>query len=123
MNIRFSPAQRAGLLTLLSIAVLLSSLAVAYSGYLNRQSFIELKYSLSEYSRLQVTYGRLQLEKSSWISPAVVQAHASKNFGMQAPSASQTVVIVPPEGIAGLQPGVAQNRGSAGFSPLDAVRP
>lgn len=94
------PGVRRGLLTVLAVAVLVSAVAVAYSSYLNRQSFIELKRSLADYAALQTAFGQLQLEKSSWTSPAVVQAEAERNLGMRTPRAEQTVIIVKPRGIA-----------------------
>ncbi|MBT8138714.1 MAG: cell division protein FtsL [Gammaproteobacteria bacterium] len=98
MKITLTPQQRVGLLVLLAITVLCSAIAVAYSGYMNRQSFIALKRSLADYSELQITFGKLQLEKSSWTSPVVVQAEAEKKLNMRLPPAGQTVVIVSPLG-------------------------
>lgn len=99
MKINLTRGRRTGVLLLLAVAVICSAIAVAYSGYLNRQSFIALKRALAEYAELQITFGKLQLEKSAWTSPAVIQGEAEQRLGMQSPGADQTVIIVSPRGL------------------------
>ncbi|MGB5323896.1 MAG: cell division protein FtsL [Pseudomonadales bacterium] len=103
MKTNLNRGRRAGALMLLAAAVICSAIAVAYSGYLNRQSFIALKRALAEYAELQITFGKLQLEKSAWTSPAVIQGEAEQRLGMQSPGTDQTVIIVLPRGLNSLR--------------------
>lgn len=73
--------------------VVITSLAVAYSGYQNRQVFIELKQASQRQIELQINHGRLLLEKSTWSSPAVIEEAAASRLGMQLPLPEQTVIV------------------------------
>ncbi|MBT8148930.1 MAG: cell division protein FtsL [Pseudomonadales bacterium] len=77
----------------LALMLLVSALAVAYSGHLNRQSFIALKKAIAMQTELQVTHGKLLLEKSAWTSPAVIQARAEQDLAMRAPAVAEVIFV------------------------------
>ena len=81
------------LLLSLLLLVLVSALAVVYVSYLNRASFVSLTSLSQRYNELRVDYGRLQLEYSTWASPAYIEQAAVKNLGMQSPKAGQIVLV------------------------------
>ena len=93
MSKQFSTSRWLLLSTLLAVLLVVSALAVAYSGHINRQSFIALKRAITLQTEMQVTHGKLLLEKSTWTSPAVVQAMAERQLDMRAPPAGKVVFV------------------------------
>ena len=73
--------------------IIISALAVVYSGYQNRQSFLALKNAGQRQTQLQIEHGKLLLEKSTWSSPALIESLATTQLNMQPPSFEQTVIV------------------------------
>lgn len=86
-------------LLLLLVLVAASAFAVVFNSFLNRQSFIALTSLSQDYKELRIDFGRLQLEYSTWASPALVEQTALEKLRMQTPGAGQ-VVLVPIERLA-----------------------
>lgn len=87
---------RSGLgLLLASLAALGSALAVVYSVHSARLLVNELQLLQREGEQLQVQWGQLLLEKSTWGSYASVERRARSELDMYLPSVQEIVVVEP----------------------------
>lgn len=77
---------------LLSIAVA-SALGVVASQHQSRKLFIELEREQSRTRELEVEWGQLQLEQSTWAAHARVESIAREQMGMQNPAPGTVVVV------------------------------
>ena len=80
---------------LLSCATLISALASVYVKHESRKQFIYLQERTAERDRLNVEWGRLQIEQSTWATHARVERLAREKLEMMIP-AHQDVVMVRP---------------------------
>ena len=79
----------------LSLLVFGSALSVVYSKHLNRKLFIELGQLEQVHDELQVEWGRLQLEHSTWASHDRIRQLAHTQLQLQIPSADSVVLVKP----------------------------
>lgn len=84
---------RHAMVALLLLAVVASGVAVVYSRHLSREAFSELQRLQKRHDRLQVEWGRLQLEQATWAEPARTTERARSALGMRRPEANEIVVI------------------------------
>jgi cell division protein FtsL len=77
------------------MAVLVAAAGAVYTKHRARTTFIELERLVAERDRLQVEWGRLQLEQSAWSTHAFVERVAGTRLKMNIP---------PPTGVQILQP-------------------
>ncbi len=80
---------------LLSIAVA-SALGVVASQHEARQIFSELEREQARAYELEVEWGQLQLEQSTWAALARVEVIARKRLGLQEPQPGRVVVVEVP---------------------------
>lgn len=87
-------------LNLMLFAILLAcALGVVTAQHKARKLFVELEQERHEAKRLDVEWGQLQLEQSTWATHARIERLASSELGMRLPLPSQVrVVRLPPEG-------------------------
>lgn len=85
---------RVGFLLLVFIVVG-SALAVVYTKHENRKLFIELQVLKKEQDKMDIEWGRLQLEQSAWATHGRVEKIARKRLGMHIPSADEVVIVRP----------------------------
>ena len=84
---------------LLLVAVVLCALSVVTSQHKARKLFIELQKEKEFAQQMEVEWGQLQLEQSTWATPARVEAIAGKQLQMQLPKNGQVQFIrVNPDG-------------------------
>ena len=83
------------LLAVVLLAVLVSSVGVVYARHESRRLFIELQSLVAERDRLNIEWGRLQIEQSTWASPGRVERMARDRLHMHVPDPSQVVIIKP----------------------------
>ena len=84
---------------LLLVAVVLSALSVVTSQHKARKLFIELQKEKEQAQQMDVEWGQLQLEQSTWATPARVEDIAVKTLQMQLPKNGQVQFIqVKPSG-------------------------
>lgn len=83
------------LLVFLSLAVLLSAVGVAYAEYASRKAFVELQALRAEREAVDVEWGRLQLEQSTWATHSRVERMARNKLDMHLPMADEVLVITP----------------------------
>lgn len=84
-----SPAYQA----LLLVAVVLCALSVVTSRYQARKLFVELQKDKDEAQQMDVEWGQLQLEQSTWATPARVEEIAVNKLQMQLPKNGQVQFI------------------------------
>lgn len=83
-------------LTLLSglvLAVVLSAVAVVYSKHQSRKLFVELQTLYQKIDELDIEWGRLQLEQSTWSSHGRIEEIARKKLNMTLPKANDILYI------------------------------
>ncbi|HEB59929.1 MAG TPA: cell division protein FtsL [Gammaproteobacteria bacterium] len=77
----------------LGVAVLSSALGVVYSRHQHRELFIELQALRAERDRLNIEWGKLQLEQSTWGTHVRIERVARKRLHMAAPEFRDIVVV------------------------------
>lgn len=80
---------------LLGSLVVISALGVVYVKHQKRKSFVELQSLQSERDHLDVEWGRLQLEQSTWAAHGRLEGMARKDLGMGMPRGQEVVIVRP----------------------------
>lgn len=80
----------------LAAAVLISAVWVIKTKHQSRQLFIELEALGREHDRLQVEWGRLQLEESTVGAHSRIETVARQRLGLELPESEQIVVVAEP---------------------------
>ena len=90
---------------LLLAAVVVCALSVVTSQHKARKLFIKLQSEKERAQQMDVEWGQLQLEQSTWATPARVEKIAAQQLQMQLPGNGQVQFIrVEPDGRANRQP-------------------
>jgi cell division protein FtsL len=76
-------------------AVLGSAAGIVYLKHQARARFVELERLSAERDRLNIEWGRLQLEQSAWSSYGFVEQVASRQLKMTLPSATDVKIVQP----------------------------
>lgn len=79
----------------LSLLVFGSALSVVYSKHLNRKLFVELGQLEQAHDELQVEWGRLQIEHSTWASHDRIRQLARSRLQLHTPSTDSIVLVKP----------------------------
>ncbi len=82
-------------LLLLGCAVMASALAVVYSKYQSRTLFVELQALNKARDAMDIEWGQLQLEQSTWTDNGRIEGIARSHLGMLVPETNQIVVVRP----------------------------
>ncbi len=82
---------------ILILITVICSLAAVNSNHRARKLFIELEAEQKRMRDLDVEWGQLQLEQSTWAGHARIEKVAHEKLGMRAPAAGQILVIEPAE--------------------------
>ena len=80
---------------LLWVAALASAAGAIYSKHRARELFVELERLNARRDNLEIEWGQLQLEASTWATHARVEKFAIQSLGMRVPPASR-IQVVPP---------------------------
>ena len=80
----------------LAACVTISGVLVIGAKHRARQLFIELEELNREQDRLQVDWGRLQLEQSTWATHPRIESLARERLELTVPRDEQLVVVVEP---------------------------
>lgn len=83
------------LLPVLMLAVIASALGVVYAKHQSRKLFVALQGLEAERDEMNIEWGQLQLEQSTWATHGRVEEIAREQLKMTTP-APDTVVIVWP---------------------------
>ncbi len=79
----------------LATAVVGSALGVVYSKHESRKQFLALQELDHEGVELEIEWGKLQLEQSTWATDSWIEEQASSRLGMRLPRPESVVVIKP----------------------------
>jgi len=84
-------------LNLVLLAVLIGcALALVTSQHRGRKLYVDLQKEQELARQIEVEWGQLQLEQSTWAMHARVEKIATRALGMRAPSPARTQVVPPP---------------------------
>ncbi|MCM2253887.1 cell division protein FtsL [Azoarcus sp. DD4] len=72
-----------------------SALGVVAAQHQSRKLYIELEREMARAHSLEVEWGQLQLEQSTWAAHARVEKLAREKLGMRPPAPGQVVVVEP----------------------------
>jgi len=91
MNDHLQVALMAGLV----VAVLSSAVAAIYSKHESRKAFVELQGLLREKDRMEIYWGKLQLEQGAFTAHGKIENDAKANLGMISPGSTEIIVVKP----------------------------
>ncbi len=80
---------------LLLAALVGCALGLVTSQHQARKLYVELQKEQERAKQLDVEWGQLQLEQSTWATHARVEKLAVQTLGMRVPAANRTQVIAP----------------------------
>ncbi len=83
------------LVVILSIAVVISATGVVYAKYASRKQFVELESLRTKRDAVDVEWGKLQLEQSTWATHGRVERIAREKLNMRIPLVGEVKVIRP----------------------------
>lgn len=83
------------LMLMLSALVFTSALAVVYAQHESRKLFVELQGLQGARDELNVEWGRLQLEQSTWATHGRIEAIAREKLNMMIPPPAAVVLVKP----------------------------
>lgn len=80
---------------LLWVAVLATAAGAVYSRHRARELFVELESLHRQHDNIEIEWGRLQLEQSTWSAHAFVERVATTRLKMASPDPAQIQVLLP----------------------------
>lgn len=80
---------------LIAVWVLGSALGVVYAKHQSRKLFVELEALKTSRDNLNIEWGKLQLEQSTWATPNRVESIARSQLDMQIPTPDKVVIVTP----------------------------
>lgn len=83
------------LLIPLIIAVIASAVSVVYSTHYSRKLFVELTELKQDRDKLNVEWGQLQLEQSTWATHGRIESLARKKLDMKPLDYKQVIILKP----------------------------
>ena len=81
------------LLPMLVLAVVLSALGVVYAKHQSRKLFIALQSLEAARDEMNIEWGQLQLEQSTWAAHARIEKLAREKLAMRPPLPGQVIAI------------------------------
>ena len=81
-------------LTVLALLIV-CALALVTAQHQARKLYVELQKEQELAKRLEIEWGQLQLEQSTWATHARIEKIASRELGMRVPPGSRTQVLGP----------------------------
>jgi cell division protein FtsL len=92
MTIQKSPQPM--LLTIVfAIVCVMSAMALVYTKHESRKLFIELEQLTTERDELNIEWGQLQIEQSTWATHARIEKVAADELALVRPKATEIYVI------------------------------
>ena len=86
---------RLPLAIVLGLALFVSALATVYVQHYRRSQFVELRVLERERDAMQVEWGQLKLEQSTWATHERIERLAVKKLDLHMPAAAEIVLIYP----------------------------
>ncbi len=84
------------LVLVFAIVCVMSSLALVYTKHESRKLFVELESLTHERDELNIEWGQLQIEQSTWATHARIEQVATDDLSLVRPVASEIYVIERP---------------------------
>lgn len=82
-------------LPILTVLVLISALGVVFAKHQNRKLYAELTTLQKQRDAMEVEWGRLQLEQSTWATHGRIEKIARQRLGMRNVDYDKVVIIKP----------------------------
>ena len=82
-------------LPLLVVAVIVSAVAVVYAKHQSRKLFVALQGLEAERDEMNIEWGQLQLEQSTWATHGRVEELAREQLKMTTPVQDAVVIVWP----------------------------
>jgi cell division protein FtsL len=79
----------------LVILIMASAVGVIYAKHRNRMLYVDLRELQSQRDDLNIDWGRLQLEQSTWATHGRIEAVARKKLGMRNLDYNEVVIVRP----------------------------
>jgi len=79
--------------TVLSVASIATAIACVYARHESRKLFTELQHLTAERDALEVEWGQLQIEQSTWSTHSRVEEQARRKMQMRNPEPTEIRVI------------------------------
>lgn len=77
----------------LALAVIMSAIACVYARHESRKQFSLLQQLIVQRDALEVDWGRLQIEQSTWSTHSRVEQLARRKMGMHNPRPDEILVV------------------------------
>ncbi|HDP89520.1 MAG TPA: cell division protein FtsL [Thioalkalivibrio sp.] len=90
---------RVALPGLLAVLVLVTAVGVVVSKHQSRKLFVELERLNAERDELNIDWGRLQLEQSTWSTHGRIEQVAHERLNMRLPRPAEIEIVVPDSGL------------------------
>lgn len=90
------PAQPVLLALVFAVVCVVSGLALVYTKHEARKLFIELESLTAVRDELNIEWGRLQIEQSTWATHARIEQVATRELELSRPSTDEIYVIERP---------------------------
>lgn len=87
------PAQPVLLALVFAVVCVVSGMALIYTKHEARKLFVELERLTAVRDELNIDWGRLQIEQSTWATHARIEQVATKELALSRPSAGEIYVI------------------------------
>ena len=79
-----------------AVVCVLSALALVYTKHESRKLFVELEALTHERDQLNIEWGQLQIEQSTWSTHARIEQVATEDLSLVRPEATEIFVIERP---------------------------
>ena len=84
------------LVCVFAVVCVLSGLALVYTKHESRKLFVELEQLTHERDDLNIEWGQLQIEQSTWAQHARIEQVATEDLSLVRPEATEIFVIERP---------------------------
>lgn len=79
-----------------ALVCVMSSIAIVYTKHESRKLFVELESLTQERDELNIEWGQLQIEQSTWATHARIERVATDDLSLARPESSEIYVIERP---------------------------
>jgi len=77
------------------VLVIASAVGVVFSKHESRKLFVQLQQLQKEKDHMDIEWGRMQLEQSTWATHGRIEKLAIKKLNMHIPKADEVIIIRP----------------------------
>jgi len=88
-----APKQPTLLALVFAVVCVVSAMALVYTRHESRKLFIELEQLTTERDELNIEWGQLQIEQSTWATHARIERVATEDLALSRPMATEVFVI------------------------------